>query len=439
MGEEQKQTFACLQPEYVGKFQCDGSVCNSKCCKGWTVDIDGSTYQKYCTIEPKPERKRIVSRIKYKKQQNKFIVEMAQNGDCPFLRSDGLCHIQKTWGADWLSNTCTMYPRKLYMAGELMMMALTLTCPVAAKQALLPKEPMAFEEVPMTAETQDKLIRRCVGRLSKMGDAFIDIQYGSISILQNRSLTIDQRLIVLGFFLDQADDMVKAGTPEQIETLAAVYTAEDFLKRVPEMLRAIDFRVAEYVKSMFGLIETLYGKDAKFQGREHSLMRRVVSAFGLKDQEVPLAELVETYIKTFRPAQEALLQKFGHIFENYLVNEFFLEHYPQRIVGTLVQNYILFVMTYKLLEFIVVSVAVTGEAERERESTEPETGKTEQGKTETGEMDEEKLVDLVVHMVDSFDHNTDFLKSVAKDALKRQKDVVACMKNLLYAGNEVSA
>ena len=436
MEAEQEKTYMRLQPEYVGKFQCDGAVCNSKCCKRWAVDIDGATYQKYCTIEPKTERKKIVSRIKYKKQKNMFFVEMAKNDACPFLRSDGLCYIQKTWGADWLSNTCTMYPRKPYMAGELMMMALTLTCPVAAKQALLPKEPMAFEEVPMTAETQDKLIRRCVGRLSKMGDAFIDIQYGSISILQNRSLAINQRLIVLGFFLDQADDMVKAGTPEQIETLAAVYTAEDFLERVPEMLRAIDFRVAEYVKSMFGLIETLYGKDAKFQGREHSLMRRVVSAFGLKDREVPLADLVETYIKTFRPAQEALLQKFGHIFENYLVNEFFLEHYPQRIVGTLVQNYILFVMTYKLLEFIVVSVAVTGEAEREKEPSEPETGKTEQGKTETGDMDEETLVDLIGHMVASFDHSTEFLKSVAKDALKRQKDVVACMKNLLYAGDE---
>ena len=49
-------------------------------------------------------------------------------------------------------------------------------------------------------------------------------------------------------------------------------------------------------------------------------------------------------------------------------------------------------------------------------------------------MDEETLVDLIGHMVASFDHSTEFLQSVAKDALKRQKDVVACMKNLLYAG-----
>ncbi|MBP3691163.1 MAG: hypothetical protein J6I74_07550, partial [Schwartzia sp.] len=230
------------------------------------------------------------------------------------------------------------------------------------------------------------------------------------------------------------DDMVEAGKPEQIEMLAAVYTAEDFLERVPEMLRAIDFRVAEYIKSMFGLIEALYGKGAEYQGRERPLMYHVVHAFGLEEQEVPLAKLVETYQETFRPAQEILLRKFGHIFENYLVNEFFLEHYPQRITGTLVQNYILFVMTYKLLEFIAVSMAVAGEAEEEKEANE-----MEKGKMEKGEMDEEKLVDLIGHMASSFDHNTEFLKSVAKDALKRQKNVVACMKNLLYAGEEFTA
>ena len=55
------------------------------------------------------------------------------------------------------------------------------------------------------------------------------------------------------------------------------------------------------------------------------------------------------------------------------------------------------------------------------------------------EMDAEKMVDLIEHMVGSLDHSTEFLKSVVKDALKRQKDVIACMKNLLYAGEDISA
>ena len=414
---EERKTYLCLQPEYVGKFQCDGAACGSKCCKNWLVDIDGPTYQKYCTLEPKAERKKIVSRIKYKKQRGKFFVEMARDGSCPFLRKDGLCHIQKTWGAAWLSNTCTIYPRTMYTAGDLLLRGLTLTCPVAAKLALLPKEPMAFEQVAFGGERDEDLMRRVEGKMAVMGDALLDVQYGAISILQNRSLSIDQRLIVLGFFLDQAGDFVEAGEPERIETLSAVYTADDFGKQVPDMLRAIAFHPAAYVKSMFGLIETLYGKKATFQGREHKLMYHVVHAFGLEQEEVPITALVETYQKDFRPAAEEMLRDYGYIFENYLVNEFFLNHYPQVITGTFVQNCILFVMTYKLVEFIAVTMMMT----------------------EKPKPDAERLVELIGHMVNSLDHNNEFLRTVAQDTMKRQKDVVACMKNLLYAGEEFSA
>ena len=414
---EEKTTYTCLQPEYVGKFQCDGATCGSKCCKHWEVDIDGPTYQKYCTLEPKAERKKIVSRIKYKKQQGAFLVEMARDGSCPFLRKDGLCHIQKTWGAEWLSNTCTVYPRAMYTAGDLLLRSLTLTCPVAAKLALLPEEPMAFEKVAIAGEELERLLSRCTGRLSTMGDALLDVQYGAISILQNRSLSIDQRLIVLGFFLDQAGDFVEAGAPEKIETLSAVYTAEDFGTQVPDMLRAIAFHPAEYVRSMFGLIETLYGKRAKFKGQESLLMQRVVRAFGLEEEEMPLVALVEIYQSKFRPTAEEMLQNYGHIFENYLVNEFFLNHYPQVSAGTFVQNYILFVMNYKLVEFMAVAMVMVEEPKP----------------------DAERLVELVGHMANSIDHSNDFLRTVAQDTLKRQKDVVACMKNLLYAGEEFSA
>ena len=33
-----------LQPKYVGDFQCDGSKCNSKCCRNnWRINIDVDT------------------------------------------------------------------------------------------------------------------------------------------------------------------------------------------------------------------------------------------------------------------------------------------------------------------------------------------------------------------------------------------------------------
>ncbi len=412
MGNDTNEMHVCLQPEYVGKFQCDSMACGSICCKGWGVEIDGPTYQKYCTIEPKTERKKIVSRIKYKKQKRMFLIEMKPTGECPFLEKDGLCHIQKTWGPEWLSNICTLYPRKSYLVGDMMLRGLSMTCPVAAKAALLPEEPMAFEMIDLFPEQYEEIERRNSGRLDRFEASLLDIQYGAVSILQNRALSIDQRLIILGFYLDQAGDFAAAGESEKLAELSAVYTSDNFMEQVPDMLSAIVFQPAEYIKSMFGSIEALYGKKAKFHGSEQDLMLSVVRAFGMEKEDVPIVTLLETYTEKFRPAEEQLFQEYGHIFENYLVNEFFLYFFPNTAQGTFVQNYILLVIAYKLIAFMAVSITMT-------EETKP---------------DGARLVGLIGHMAASFDHDIEFLRIVSEDNMKRHKDIVACMKNLLFSG-----
>ena len=102
--------------------------------------------------------------------------------------------------------------------------------------------------------------------VDELGNRSFDLQYGGIPILQNLSLRIDQRLIVLGFFLEQADDLLREGKFHQ------------------------------------------------------------------------WAEL-------------------SYLFENYLVNEFFLNLYPFRIHGSCALNYKVFLLTYKLAEFVLTAMA----------------------------------------------------------------------------------
>ena len=53
-----------LHPKYVVDFQCDGSKCNSKCCRNnWRIDIDVDTYKKYQRIKNPVMRKKILSSI----------------------------------------------------------------------------------------------------------------------------------------------------------------------------------------------------------------------------------------------------------------------------------------------------------------------------------------------------------------------------------------
>lgn len=393
----------CLQPEYVSRFQCDGTACNAKCCKGWKITIDPKTYQKYCNLEPVSFRKRVISKMKYQKGQNQFAIRLDNKGCCPFLGKDLLCEIQKNYGAEYLSQTCRVYPRIINDFGDMVEKSLTLTCPVAAKLVLLQEDSIAFEQVRTTPEG----IRRELPKDTR-GYAF-DVQYGCISILQNRKLSIDQRLVVLGFFLDQANDMVAAGKTGQLKDLSALYASDDFMENVPEMLQAIRFQSKEYFRTMFVLLEELYGAKSEFFRQEQWALRDVKRAFRLPDESVSinLADAQEVYQTHISKIRVKLVEEFSHILENFLVNEFFMNVYPFRIQGNFVLNYEVFLLIYKLSEFIFCSAA----------SVRP--------------LPKEEIVSFFVLFSKHLEHNAKYMQEFARAVHKQNQDVVSIMKNLL--------
>lgn len=393
----------CLQPEHVSRFQCDGTACNANCCKGWKITIDPKTYQKYCNLEPVSFRKRVISKMKYQKGQNQFAIRLDNKGCCPFLGKDLLCEIQKNYGAEYLSKTCQVYPRIINDFGDMVEKSLTLTCPVAAKLVLLQEDSIAFEQVRTTPEG----IRRPLPEDTR-GYAF-DVQYGCISILQNRKLSIDQRLVVLGFFLDQANDMVAAGKTGQLKDLSALYASDDFMENIPEMLQAIRFQSKEYFRTMFALLEELYGAKSKFFQQEQWALRDVKRAYRLPDEAVSinLADAQEVYQTHISKIRVKLVEEFSHILENFLVNEFFMNVYPFRIEGNFVLNYEVFLLIYKLSEFILCASA----------SFRP--------------LPKEEIVSFFVLFSRHSEHNAVYMQEFVRAVHKQNQDVVSIMRNLL--------
>ncbi len=402
----EKEQRSCLQPEYVSRFQCDGASCGAKCCREWAIDIDAGTYQKYCGIEPIAERKRIISHLKFHKERKGFRIRLRPDGACPFLRQDLLCELQKNHGAQYLSKICREYPRINNIVGDLAERCLTPTCPVAAKLILLQREPMAFEEVPVP---EMNFIRR---RLTdELGNRRFDVQYGGISILQNRRLRIDQRLIVLGFFLEQVDDLLREGKSHQWAELSALYTSEEFMQEVPSMLQTVKFSPHEYMRAMLGMIESLYGKNAAFFGK-HIYLDYVTETLSLEDVEsVSLTDLKNRYLETCHPVRLWMLEEFSYLFENYLVNEFFLNLYPFRIHGSCALNYKVFLLMYKLAEFVLVTMA----SAKERQIS---------------EMD---IVRFCSDFSNRVDHNAQYMDEMVAATSKQSTGVADLMKALLDA------
>jgi lysine-N-methylase len=194
-----------LEPFYFEQFRCIGAACEDTCCNGWTVHVDKATYGKYqeCSDAHLAASLHTLVTINEKSSGDDDYAQIKLSGDgCQFL-DQGLCSIQQRLGEEYLSNMCATYPRVVNRAGEVWQRSLDLSCPEAARMALLDPRPMQFHE----AEFHDGAMRPGnipaldVSALSGTAEPyrlFRDVRQRVIAHLQDRSLPIAQRLLRVG-------------------------------------------------------------------------------------------------------------------------------------------------------------------------------------------------------------------------------------------------
>ena len=414
-----KKTFVYFQPEYVSKFQCNGQACDAHCCKRWRIDIDRKTYKKYSHLKPKSAAQEITSHLQENEQLNCYTVKLDNRGFCPMLTEDNWCKIQRTYGEEYLSNTCVTYPRITRRLGDFFERALTLTCPVVATMVLMSEEPVTFEQTEVSKKVHDNLERISIQSPPPwIGEGLLQyipvIQTAAISIFQERSLILDQRLIVLGFFLDKLDELLIDRKADEISDLAAFYMSERFLSEtVPQLVHGIEFNPVEHMRIMLGTLKTLYGESSQVSGSDKLFTDALVKTFYMttdENDQIPLNELVEKY-KSHSVFRKNFLETYSTVFENYLVNEFFLNLYPFNFYGSTIQNYGVFLTIYKFLELISMSYLM------QNPSSPPMTDKT-------------NLAATVMRFVSNVDHNPDYFGKIV-DYIKDKKDMTEILQSLL--------
>ena len=334
--ELMENKYVYFQPQYVGEFICDASRCNSNCCeRGWNIGIDEATYQKYLRYLPQT-----AEFFKYDAGKGKYLLT---EHPCPFLTvltEKKLCYLQLEYGEDFLSPTCRSYPRVTTYFGKFFERALTLTCPLAAKSILFSKEPLSFELVEVTEKVLDgRIIINTVNLDEKISAHVIEIQIAMISILQERTLTLDQRLIVLGFFLDALDEIFSTEPFDNaaLTKLISAYESKKFLmEQVPRLLRVVKFDAKKFAALMFELADKFYG-TGKFTDAVSK-----IAANGDK-------------LKTFK---KNFLSEHATFLENFLVNELFINCYPFRFERSIIRNFGVFAIKYKIFELTFLLAAL---------------------------------------------------------------------------------
>ena len=161
----------------------------------------------------------------------------------------------------------------------------------------------------------------------------------------------------MGIFLENLE------VPEQVdERIFKVYKSENFfMETAQKILSNFTFNPREFVKVMLGgVLETLYGKKSsenpELLGEDEKFALSLAAHFNEVFQIMPdingtisVDDFAESFIE-IENLRGDFVKKFEQIFENYLVNEFFMNVYPFRFDKSVTLNFGVFIVTYKIIE-----------------------------------------------------------------------------------------
>lgn len=283
-----------IQADYIKIFQCDGKICNSRCCRDWQVPVDADIFEKFLALGDEEILKNIL-----RTEENFQAIKLTSQNKCSFLGEDFLCKLQKKHGENFLPAICQTYPRVIYKLGEeIFLQSMTLTCPVAARIILLREDKISFEAA---EELQGRFIIDFTKKTSRSAEEFLQLQADAIKILQDRNFSINQRL-----------------------------------KKLCELFGLKNFAGFDAEKHSMRLAEIF---AEMYQTNFDSQVKKI---------------LCRNYLQTYKKLFVQMEQNFSYILENYLSNEFFMRCYPAAFKGDELLNCKIFVAGFKFLQFALV-------------------------------------------------------------------------------------
>jgi len=332
-----------LQTRYYGSFRCLADACPDTCCEGWRVALDKKTYSKYqqCS-DPvlQPAFQQLITINPASTSDDTYATFTTSNARCTFL-SEGLCSIQSRLGEQYLGAACAAFPRVTNLANGVVERSLDLSCPEAARLALLNPTPLEFCLVDTdVADIQKDVAQTSYGRLLESAfssasglehsrgahERIAEVRQFVLSLLQNRKYPLSKRLILLGHFCDKLREIITEGNyqavPELLQGFAFAIEAglfNDYLSRCTAspaaQLGIVLELIAERVKSDFT------------HRRFLQFYQEFINGIRWKP-DATHEEMAGHYADAYRRQYAPFMSQHEYMLENYLVNNAFRTLFP---------------------------------------------------------------------------------------------------------------
>lgn len=323
------KTIQAVQPRYAASFACIGAACEDNCCTGWTVQVDKKTFNAYRQSNVPQLADRIEKKVKRVRRLNSDVqyarIEMEPlTQACPFME-EKLCSVQREMGEDKLSDICATYPRSTRAIDGQHEQSLTLSCPEAARLALLNKGAMDFVESPVRVRNETIEVKKNKQGLSS--SVLSSVRVFALQLIRTEGLELWQKLAVLGVFCEQLTQTLNSGEHHRISQLIDEITLMVTSGAIVEATAAVK---ADYVVQA-----TVFSSLWQLQIRsQHSPVQEAVQkavAIGLGadpvTHEVTQQQLIDRYTAGVARLPEAL-KEVPFLIENYVSNDMFAEFFP---------------------------------------------------------------------------------------------------------------
>ena len=198
---------SALIPVFYQNFRCLAQGCRDSCCVNWAITFDKKDYLRLRRLDAPPAlQERLEQGVRREKKgahdgvlYGKFDLD-ANKGRCPFLDGDGLCAIQRACGHDALPEVCTTYPRHIAYTPAAREYSLSPSCEGVLKQLWDLPDGVEFVEDPLPkAEWRNFNILAGDNLLPY----FAPLRGLFIDILQNRDMTLTERMLCLGILVQR--------------------------------------------------------------------------------------------------------------------------------------------------------------------------------------------------------------------------------------------
>lgn len=357
------QKIKVRSPKYMGNFKCLGNECEDTCCKYWRIDIDYDTYRKYIKISD-PKIKYLVGEyvIKNRDTENKLqyaTFKLKEDEHCAFLDENGLCVLQKNFGPQYLSHVCRTYPRRQVLLGDTLERSGTVSCPELARQMLFNNEPMQFEEFYEDAGFgyfwEKAVPISDAGMAERPLLKFLEpLRSLCIAILQNRSYSIRERLVLLGLFTNKLDTLNREEEWEEIQQHIDRYGRIIKGEKTNSFMgNELSDGYLQFKMIMDMIVARL--KMARISPTFKAIMEQFKQVIGYYDG-ITMEQAYLNYKQIRAGYAEMFDQQYPQVFENYLVNYVFSKVYPLEPSKNVFENYIRLVVDYAITRLVLVGV-----------------------------------------------------------------------------------